>query len=429
MYIKSGSIQPTGFFQQVTRTRNIDTLYYYDQMDTLMTCMDIYPEHIEKRETIKKTIIESAFKTTLDDVKEQYRNMIHLSNTLYDVCVNLDTNDNESINENTFFELFCYNEYVKHIYNKNKLFYFNNILTENGFVLSIYGKYRELSERLVMNMKRTTNKVNDELFQDYLDATSEERELDLKFNVLHEKIKNFHLLGCNNEKIEKLKPYLTNKFKVDEIVNINRIIKSADYISNKIILNDSETFKVKCYDDVYHKILLLHNIIGRNKMKLFDFSCAECNITDKEYEQAKAIFKWRKEKPNDTNSSLKFIVNIYNEFLPNNPDNPELDIIYLSSKQKRIESKRTWVYTHTTNFDNLNMHLNIINDLGFLKEDTIHDDIKDKITVKFETIDFIDDTTNEPDIIYECQFCGVESDKSFFHSKTCCKLCGRKALD
>ena len=32
IYIEGGSVQPHGMFQQATRTRNIDTLYYYGEV-------------------------------------------------------------------------------------------------------------------------------------------------------------------------------------------------------------------------------------------------------------------------------------------------------------------------------------------------------------------------------------------------------------
>ena len=111
-YIKGESIQPSGFFQQTTRTRNINKLYYYCE------------EHNEQH-----------FFNNLEEVKEHYRDIINISNTnLNNICVTVNENDEEILNENTFFNLFCYNEYVKDTYETNKLKHFEQLLLKNGFI-------------------------------------------------------------------------------------------------------------------------------------------------------------------------------------------------------------------------------------------------------------------------------------------------------
>lgn len=55
------------------------------------------------------------------------------------VCRQFDNNDNTYIIENTFFNLFCYNEYVNDIYNTNKKIHYEQLLTNKGFILSSEG--------------------------------------------------------------------------------------------------------------------------------------------------------------------------------------------------------------------------------------------------------------------------------------------------
>jgi hypothetical protein len=43
------------------------------------------------------------------------------------------------MSNNSFLKLFCYNEYVKDIYNTNKLAHYENILRDNNFFVTSIG--------------------------------------------------------------------------------------------------------------------------------------------------------------------------------------------------------------------------------------------------------------------------------------------------
>ena len=113
IYIKGNTILPSGSFQQTTRTRNINELFYYCSKDG-----------------------QDAKFNNLDDVKDQYRKMIIQNDILTDMTMYIDEDDQIKMSNNSFFNLFCYNEYVKDTYNTNKLSHYENILIENKFILN-----------------------------------------------------------------------------------------------------------------------------------------------------------------------------------------------------------------------------------------------------------------------------------------------------
>jgi hypothetical protein len=80
IYIKGDTIQPSASFQQTTRTRNINELYY----------------HCSKIAQIPKYDI-------LDHVKEQYNNMIIQNDILTDMSLHLDEYDHVRMSNNSFF--------------------------------------------------------------------------------------------------------------------------------------------------------------------------------------------------------------------------------------------------------------------------------------------------------------------------------------
>ena len=116
IYIRGGSIQPHGMFQQATRCRNIDKLYYYGE---------VIEQHIHFH--------------NLDEVKRDVKLGASMTEELINGCTYINEVDEIVFIENMFFNLFCYNEYVYDIYKTNKVKHFELLLEENGFKLSVVG--------------------------------------------------------------------------------------------------------------------------------------------------------------------------------------------------------------------------------------------------------------------------------------------------
>ena len=112
IYIKGKSILPSGSFQQTTRTRNIKNIYFYCNVKS-----------------------KQPKNNNLSEVKDKYLNINKMTEALNKNCVSLNENDEQIINKNLFFNVFCYNEYVKDVYKTNKLIHYKNILSENGFII------------------------------------------------------------------------------------------------------------------------------------------------------------------------------------------------------------------------------------------------------------------------------------------------------
>ena len=61
--------------------------------------------------------------------------MIITNDLLTEMSLYVDEEDNIKMSNNTFFNLFCYNEYVKDTYNTNKISHFEEILKQKKFIL------------------------------------------------------------------------------------------------------------------------------------------------------------------------------------------------------------------------------------------------------------------------------------------------------
>jgi hypothetical protein len=123
IYVNGKSILSNSIFQQTTRTRNINKLFYY----------------------CNKTKHKVNY-SNVEDVEKHYSEILNLSNKApQDVCVlQVDENDQQKVIKNTFLKLFCYNECVRDVYKSNIKIHFEQLLRQNGFILSTVGEKKKL---------------------------------------------------------------------------------------------------------------------------------------------------------------------------------------------------------------------------------------------------------------------------------------------
>ena len=145
IYIKGGSIQPHGMFQQATRCRNIDTLYYYGEVAEIPYMFD-----------------------NLEQAKEDIKNGAKTSKELNDLCYYPNEEMENVFIENAFFHLYCYNEYVYDCYKTNKVKHFELILEANGFRLTEEGEKQKINPREKDNMRSVVNDIKMELFEQFM---------------------------------------------------------------------------------------------------------------------------------------------------------------------------------------------------------------------------------------------------------------------
>jgi hypothetical protein len=156
------SLMPSGLYQQVTRTRNINKLYYF------CDCKSKMPKY-----------------SSLGDVEKHYANIDNMTASLIECCATIDELEGLKVCKNKFFKLFCYNEYVIDTYNTNKLLHFENILCNNLFNLSVVGEVAILDDTIKTKMKIKKKVNSDALFDDCLNGNIQNKTFDCNCRKLN----------------------------------------------------------------------------------------------------------------------------------------------------------------------------------------------------------------------------------------------------
>jgi hypothetical protein len=235
--------------------------------------------------------------------------------------------------ENSFFNIFCYNEYVKDIYHTNKIKHFELILLSHGFVLSEEGKPKILNRETKDEMTTLVDKHNEDLFKEYL--TAEDKTL-VKFDMFN---KNVEVLGLpinNVDLLEKYKDQIMDKYKLNEHMDIIRLLKSDEYIDQKINNAIENGFDLKLPSNIYNKIKLLRVIETTYNIKPLDVDFkneGDITMTDEVFTLFKTLFRTQKKKPNNYKELKKLYVGIIKSITCN-------DIITSKRNKKRTGGNR-----------------------------------------------------------------------------------------
>ena len=150
LLLKGNTISPSESFQQITRTRKIKNVYIYSASK----------EHDPKYNSI-------------NEVKEYYGEMASLNYKFNDMCICLDEQDKYKVVENTFYNMFIYNEYVADIMSTNKLLHLKDILSNRGFnIIEPEEQQVVLDNNIAEMAKELKEEYNTRMFDEYINIIS-----------------------------------------------------------------------------------------------------------------------------------------------------------------------------------------------------------------------------------------------------------------
>jgi hypothetical protein len=313
IYNKGRTIDPADIFQQTTRTRNINKLYYYSEVKT----------HLP--------IYES-----LDECRTINQNLTTTSKEIFEVCSSNNNMDDEIINENTFFDMYIYSEYVADIFNTNKTVHYEKILKEEGFILSSVGTVQKLDKVIQNEMKERVENIKDETFNDFIETGSCSENLQ----------SNLELLGfdSNTDKdiLLKYKPELTDKLKLTEHLNIIRCLKDYLTINVKIAKVEDASYSIQCLNSIYHKISIVRQLAKDMNIQFLDVNVSLNDIklntiNDKKWLLMCKMFRLNRKAPTTKGDIFKLYISLLKHIMTS-------DIIITKQNTKMVNKSRGYIY-------------------------------------------------------------------------------------
>jgi hypothetical protein len=279
LHIKGLSVDSHILYQMISRTRNIDKLYYYS-------------ESKQREERYK----------TLEDVKKYYKDVRTSSITIKNLCLSRD-NKKREIEENTYFKIFCYYTYLNDAFNTNITGHFEKILRSNGFkLIKSEDKITKLSKEMNKTLREQTKNEKIKLLEEYLKTPYMESKYE---NIIN----NIEYLGIENEKIIEYKELILNE---TEMKKYNRLIKWCKKTNAiNIELKDVvlKNFDFKNYDGSLIKIKHIKDIEDGFNIHILNENFnvmeeREIKFENEKYKELSYCFEFLKKKPKETETEM-----------------------------------------------------------------------------------------------------------------------------
>jgi len=327
IYITGKTLMPDSIFQQTTRTRNMNVLYYY----------------CEERE------IKSKYKT-LENVYEKYKNIQTDEKIINSLCTHYTDDGVLIFEENTFFKLFCYEKWVKDTYKTNLKMHYENILRENEFIIIHEGETKKINPEKVKEMKTEIKEQQEKLITEYIEKVKKkENTNNEKFTNIKERIE---VLCIPKKEIEIYKNEFGYSKNFINHRNLILLLKEDEYIDTLAEQEYKKAFAVSIYNSTIQKIKLIKTIEKTFNIHFTnnDFNEKECQIKmdKKMYEELVKIFRTTKKYP----ETYKELLNLYIGLLKN-----VTGVKFIISQQERSGDTKKYIFT--INKEILKHHLNL----------------------------------------------------------------------
>lgn len=283
IYISGQSVNPIGIYQMASRTRNMKELIYH--------CEDISPQKMKCQ--------------TQEELEIKYKKMIETNDKILRMSQSINKYDETEIVENTYFKLFCYNDFLADIFKTGFLQHFQNILVNNGFTMSEVGETKNLNYSIKRKQKVLMNKIQDDEINEFVGIVCDEQVKDdvkdtfleivrpeLNYELF---LKRHEILGLQTkDDILKYKIFLQNEHSLTNLFNFQKLFKTDDYITKRVELNNINCQKVKNLSNSYTKINLLRIFEKVYNIDRLDFNFTNISLNN-----------------NLTSDEIKLICNVY----------------------------------------------------------------------------------------------------------------------
>ena len=279
IYITSNpKITPTAIYQMSSRTRNMSDLHYF--------CNEIKATE-QQYETIK-------------EVENKYKRMIKLNNRLMGLSKSVDENDEIKIVDNSFFKMFCYEEWLDGIFKTGFLEHYEKLLSDCGFDLEEIGtEHKTLEKEEKQLIKEMFKKMNNDEFNAFKIAKFKDIETEAEAIIQEENLKAMphinsrcNLLNIQNEAdADEYKTFLTDEHSLRHYYSFLSLFRTKEYIKEKQIEKNKDCFIVKNLSNTYSKVNLLFLFEKHYNIERLNFDFTNVDETNEINDKFKEYYK------------------------------------------------------------------------------------------------------------------------------------------
>ena len=326
IYISNNpQINPVSVFQMSCRTRNMKSLIYF--------CEDIKPQKMKYE--------------TLEELENAYKKMIEINDKILRLSGIRTIDEEDGIIKNTYFKIFCYNEFMEQIYRTGFLEHYQNILIKAGFKLVIKGEFKKLDLKINTKQTMLMNQFKDEEIKRFIDIcydtlpdfNIDEKPLDINYELL---LKRHEIIGLSNkEDAFKYKIFIQDEHSLQNLFNFQKLFRTDEFISKQLIKKLNESKKEKNLTTGYNKINLLRTFEKTYNISRLDFEfknlSLENQLTEDIIKLFSNVFRTKKDNLKTKDNVIKYYINLIKNICG--------DLPIINRNRKGIKKSKIWIYS------------------------------------------------------------------------------------
>lgn len=300
--------------------------------------------------------------------------------------------DDIEIVENTFFLIWCYNEYRRNIFKTGFKQHYKNLLSESGFIHKTEGEIKKFTKKDSTELKKHHLLNTKAFFEQYLEFKyPEETEKILEQNKNSKEYKAFMsrkateenmgytaLEDYINSQILKIKDFenrqtisnfptrkecdefeilMTDEYALKHYFDLLYLLKTEDYINDKLNQKRKESFNIITTFCIANKLKLIKMFETHYKIERFNFDFSnvkpEQEISQEFQTLYLSIFDTKKTSFKTVHELLLIYLNMIRNICGDIP------VIHSKPKLITVEKKRKKIYEYNIDLDIIRVLLNI----------------------------------------------------------------------
>jgi hypothetical protein len=226
--------------------------------------------------------------------------------------------------------------------------HFEDLLIMNGFVLSVTGTPKKIDKNKQEEIKAITEQIREDFFNEFLETEYKGLE---KYDTFNKHIKFLNIPTTYKEVDEETGNIITeidlyttykneimDKHMLQDHLNVIRLLKTDEYINEKIITAKHNSYDVKNMTMIYSKVKAIRDLETKYKIEPLNINYemkGEIDMSEREYKYIKNAFRITRAKPKTYEDLRK----VYATML-RHVTNGDL----IKAKQCRVDGKKQMVY-------------------------------------------------------------------------------------
>ena len=249
-YVTGKSIDAITLYQQATRNRTMNKLYYY----------------IENKAKNVQTF--RSYETCV----EHYKLKVKQTKELLECSTYTDIDEKIQVHENFFFNLYCHRRYTHSLVFKNIRKHFEHELINAGFKISKDNSIckADYEEEIKINVEIHDTKKIEDLKESITTVFSDKSNTNLLVNRCQ------YLNISDAEQVEKYKHIIQKDSCYESYLKFEKLLRNKNYVIEKLKNARNDKFDVDMVTNTYYKVLLIRYFeiaFNITPLEIDEFSC------------------------------------------------------------------------------------------------------------------------------------------------------------